>query len=81
MDLAQAGLAAGAQVDPGPAVPSAVIAADGVDEMFEVFRPRMIARGFAPAVSRQVGVRAADTGDEWTLTPVPQGDRPWQGDG
>jgi len=52
------------------------IAADGVDEVFGVFLPRLLARGFAPAVTRQVGVRATDTGDEWTLTPVPQGDRP-----
>lgn len=76
VDLVQAGLATGAPVDPGPAVASAAIAADGVDEVFEVFLPRMIARGFAPAVTRQVGVRATDTGHEWTLTPVPQGDRP-----
>ena len=52
------------------------IAADGVDEVFGVFLPRMLARGFPPAVTRQIGVRAVDTGDEWTLTPVPQGDRP-----
>jgi uncharacterized protein (TIGR03083 family) len=52
------------------------IAADGVDEVFAVFLPRLLARGFAPAVTRQVGVRALDTGDEWTLTPVPEGDRP-----
>jgi uncharacterized protein (TIGR03083 family) len=51
------------------AIPKA-IAADGVDEVFEVFLPRMLARGFAPAVTRQIGVRAVDTGDEWTLTPV-----------
>jgi uncharacterized protein (TIGR03083 family) len=65
--------------DPGTtgltAVPAA-IAADGVDEVFGVFLPRMLARGFEPAVTRQVGVRATDTGHEWTLTPVPQGDRP-----
>jgi uncharacterized protein (TIGR03083 family) len=52
------------------------IAADGVDEVFAVFLPRLLARGFAPAVTQQVGVRALDTGDEWTLTPVPEGDRP-----
>ena len=76
VDLAQAGLAAGEQLDPGLAVVPAEIAADGVDEVFEVFLPRMRARGFAPAVTRQIGVRATDTGDEWTLSPVPQGDRP-----
>ncbi|GAB2632380.1 maleylpyruvate isomerase N-terminal domain-containing protein [Kribbella swartbergensis] len=52
------------------------IAADGVDEVFGVFLPRLLARGFAPAVTRQVGVRATDTGDEWTLTPVAEGDPP-----
>ncbi|WP_329482151.1 maleylpyruvate isomerase family mycothiol-dependent enzyme [Kribbella sp. NBC_01484] len=54
----------------------AEIAADGVDEVFGVFLPRMLARGAKPAVTRQVGVRAIDTGDEWTLTPVSEGDRP-----
>jgi hypothetical protein len=44
--------------------------------VFEVFLPRMLARGVPPAVTRQIGVRAIDTGDEWTLTPVPEGDRP-----
>jgi hypothetical protein len=36
----------------------------------------MLARGFPPAVTRQVGVRAVDTGDEWTLTPVAEGEPP-----
>jgi uncharacterized protein (TIGR03083 family) len=76
VDVTQAGLAAGEQVDEGLAVVPAALAADGVDEVFGVFLPRMAARGFAPAVTRQVGVRATDTGDEWTLTPVSQGDRP-----
>ena len=52
------------------------VAADGVDEVFEVFLPRLLARGFPPVVTRQIGVRATDTGDEWTLTPVRDGDRP-----
>jgi uncharacterized protein (TIGR03083 family) len=69
VDAVQAG-------DPGvtglEVIPPA-IAADGVDEVFGVFLPRMLARGFAPAVTRQIGVRATDTGDEWTLTPVPEG--------
>jgi len=60
----------------GLAVVPAEVAADGVDEVFGVFLPRMLARGFAPVVTRQVGVRATDTGDEWTLTPVAEGDRP-----
>ncbi|TCC10792.1 maleylpyruvate isomerase N-terminal domain-containing protein [Kribbella soli] len=76
VDLIQAGVAAGEQVDSGLAVVPAAVAADGVDEVFEVFLPRLLARGFAPAVTRQVGVRATDTGHEWTLTPVSQGDPP-----
>ncbi|MEV6288283.1 maleylpyruvate isomerase family mycothiol-dependent enzyme [Kribbella sp. NPDC051770] len=48
---------------------SPVVAADGVDEVFEVFMPRVLARGFAPAVTRRMGVLAVDTGDAWTLTP------------
>jgi len=76
VDLIQAGVSAGEQVDTGLAVVPAAVAADGVDEVFEVFLPRMLARGFAPAVTRQIGVRATDTGREWTLTPVPQGDPP-----
>ncbi|WP_329003470.1 maleylpyruvate isomerase N-terminal domain-containing protein [Kribbella sp. NBC_00709] len=65
--------------DPGAADPAGVpaaVAADGVDEVFGVYLPRMLARGFAPAVTRQLGVRATDTGHEWTLTPVSQGDPP-----
>ena len=76
VDVIQAGKAAGEQVDEGLVVVPPEIAADGVDEVFEVFLPRMVARGFAPAVTRQVGVRATDTGHEWTLTPVSQGDPP-----
>ncbi|MER7248426.1 hypothetical protein [Kribbella sp. NPDC000426] len=75
VDVVQAGVAAGEQVDEGLAVVPPAIAADGVDEVFGVFLPRMMARGFAPVVTRQVGVRATDTGDEWTLSPVQQGDR------
>ncbi|HWD80341.1 MAG TPA: maleylpyruvate isomerase N-terminal domain-containing protein [Kribbella sp.] len=68
--------AADPEAGTGPEVIPAAIAADGVDEVFEVFLPRMLARGFAPAVTRQVGVRATDTGHEWTLTPVSQGIAP-----
>ncbi|HET6741236.1 MAG TPA: maleylpyruvate isomerase N-terminal domain-containing protein [Kribbella sp.] len=76
VDLTQAAEAAGKPVGTGLAVVPATVAADGVDEVFEVFVPRMLARGFAPAVTRQVGVRATDTGHEWTLTPVSAGDPP-----
>ena len=60
----------------GAGVLPAVLAADGVDEVFEVFLPRMLARGFPAAVTRQIGVRAVDTGDEWTLTPAGKGEAP-----
>jgi uncharacterized protein (TIGR03083 family) len=49
-------------VDPAPA-------ADGVDEMFTVFLPRMLMRKAAPAVTVPIGVATTDTGDAWTLTP------------
>ncbi|MEV6270106.1 maleylpyruvate isomerase N-terminal domain-containing protein [Kribbella sp. NPDC051936] len=76
VDLLQAEAATGEQPGARPDVVRPAIAADGVDEVFEVFLPRMLARGFAPAVTRQIGVRAVDTGDEWTLTPVSQGIAP-----
>jgi uncharacterized protein (TIGR03083 family) len=76
VDLLQAGVASGDQPDAGVSVVPPAVAADGVDEVFGVFLPRMLARGFAPAVTRQVGVRATDTGDEWTLTPLSQGNPP-----
>ena len=76
VDLLQAEAATGEQPGPRPDVVRPAIAADGVDEVFEVFLPRMLARGFAPAVTRKIGVRAVDTGDEWTLTPVSQGIAP-----
>lgn len=61
--------------DADPGIPPAV-AADGVDEVFGVFLPRMLQRGFPAAVNTAVGVRAVDTGDEWTLTPTAQGQPP-----
>jgi uncharacterized protein (TIGR03083 family) len=79
VDALQAGSAdsggTGDLASPEAAIP-AEVAADGVDEVFEVFLPRMLARGFPPAVTRQVGVRAVDTGNEWTLTPVAEGEPP-----
>jgi uncharacterized protein (TIGR03083 family) len=66
---------AAGRTDAGAVIPAA-IAADGVDEVFGVFLPRMLARGVPPAVTRQLGVRAVDTGDAWTLIPVTKGDRP-----
>lgn len=76
VDLLQAEVTTGDRPGARPDVVRPAVAADGVDEVFEVFLPRMLARGFAPAVTRQIGVRAVDTGDEWTLTPVSQGIAP-----
>jgi len=67
---------------PSPSVPTgldavpAEVFADGVAEVFEVFLPRMLARGEQPAVTREIGVRATDVGSEWTLTPSEQGHPP-----
>ncbi|MFG1621072.1 maleylpyruvate isomerase N-terminal domain-containing protein [Kribbella sp. NPDC049227] len=76
VDAVQAGVAPDGQAASGLAVVPAALAADGVDEVFGVFLPRMLARRVAPAVTRRIGVRATDTGDEWTLTPVSEGDPP-----
>lgn len=54
----------------GVATPiDAALAADGVDETFSVFLPRMLIRKAPPAVTVPVAVAATDTGDVWTLTP------------
>jgi uncharacterized protein (TIGR03083 family) len=79
VDAIQAGAGPALAADPDTLVNGVIppaVAADGVDEVFTVFLPRMLARGFPPAVTRQVGVRAVDTGDEWTLTPVAEGEPP-----
>ncbi len=73
VDAVQAGADPDRRSASGLTAVPARLAADGVDEVFGVFLPRMLARGFEPAVTRQVGVRATDTGDEWTLTPLPEG--------
>jgi uncharacterized protein (TIGR03083 family) len=70
VDAVQAEAALDQRDASGLAAVPAAIAADGVDEVFEVFLPRLLARGIEPAVTRQIGVRATDTGDEWTLTPA-----------
>jgi uncharacterized protein (TIGR03083 family) len=53
-------------LDPG-------LAADGIDEVFHVFLPRMLQRGAAPAVTVPVSVEATDSGDAWTLMPATDG--------
>jgi uncharacterized protein (TIGR03083 family) len=52
-----------------PLVLDPELAADGVDEVFGVFLPRMLRRGAAPAVTVPVAVAVTDTGDVWTLSP------------
>jgi len=76
VDAVQAGASADQLSASGLTVVPAALAADGVDEVFGVFVPRVLARGFEPAVTRQIGFRATDTGDEWTLTPLPEGNAP-----
>lgn len=48
-----------------------VVCADGVSETFEVFLPRLHARGHVAALDRPVSFLATDTGDGWTLLPQP----------
>ncbi len=47
--------------------------ADGVTESFEVFLPRMHARGLPADLTAPVSFVATDTGHRWTLTPVGDG--------
>ncbi len=49
-------------------VPSA-IAADGIDEVLQVFFPRMTARGRRPDVRSRIRLIASDTGQEWVVDP------------
>lgn len=50
---------------------SAELAADGINEVFEVMLPRMIVRKDTPGLAIQpvapVGLTATDTGDVWTI--------------
>lgn len=50
--------------------------ADGVTECFEVFLPRMHARGFPVDLVAPASFVASDTGHKWTLTPA-EGRSPW----
>lgn len=47
--------------------------ADGVSETFEVFGPRLHARGVRVDLAAPVSLVASDTGDVWTLHPVDDG--------
>lgn len=47
--------------------------ADGVSETFEVFGPRLHARGVRVDLAAPVSLVATDTGDVWTLHPVDDG--------
>jgi uncharacterized protein (TIGR03083 family) len=53
-------------LDPAPC-------ADGVSETFEVFGPRLHARGFPADLAAPVSFVATDTGDTWTLSPGTSG--------
>ncbi|MCW2801376.1 MAG: hypothetical protein JWQ70_2848 [Aeromicrobium sp.] len=45
------------------------VAADGVDEVLQVFFPRMTAQGRRPDVRCRIRLVASDTGDEWVIAP------------
>jgi uncharacterized protein (TIGR03083 family) len=62
--LADAHAAAGTSVTLDPAV-----AADGVDEVFTVWLPRVTRRQASPPLAAPIALRATDTGDTWTLHP------------
>ena len=47
----------------------AVEAADGIAETFEVFLPRMLAKGSPTDLAAPLSVIATDAGEAWTLTP------------
>jgi uncharacterized protein (TIGR03083 family) len=49
-------------------VPSA-IAADGIDEVLQVFFPRMTAQGRRPDVRCRIRLIATDTAQEWVIAP------------
>lgn len=58
----RAALGAAAPFDPELAV-------DGIDEVFELFAPRMIHRGLATAPEVALRLRATDTDGSWTYGP------------
>ncbi|GAB4582824.1 maleylpyruvate isomerase family mycothiol-dependent enzyme [Nocardia sp. IFM 10818] len=45
------------------------LAVDGINEVFELFAPRMILRGLATEPDVALRVRATDTGPQWTYGP------------
>jgi uncharacterized protein (TIGR03083 family) len=45
------------------------IAADGVDEVLQVYFPRMTAQGRRPDVRCRIRLIATDTGQEWVIAP------------
>ncbi|CAN5174086.1 maleylpyruvate isomerase family mycothiol-dependent enzyme [soil metagenome] len=49
--------------------PEADVAADGVDEVLEIFFPRMVARGLSPVVTEPIALLATDTRDRWVIAP------------
>lgn len=45
------------------------LAVDGIDEVFELFAPRMIHRGLAVEPEVALRIRATDTGNSWSYGP------------
>jgi hypothetical protein len=54
----------------------ASLAADGVDEVLDVFLPRMHSKGLPARLSAPLLLDATDTDDAWLLTPSESGDGP-----
>ena len=48
-------------------------AADGIDELFTVFGPRMAKRGVTPTLTAPITVAATDADASWTLLPPGEG--------
>jgi uncharacterized protein (TIGR03083 family) len=48
----------------------AVIAADGVDEVLQVYFPRLTAQGRRPDVRSSIRLRATDVGRSWVVAPA-----------
>jgi uncharacterized protein (TIGR03083 family) len=55
--------------DEGDWTVDAALAADGVDEVLQVFFPRLTARGRRPDVRNRIRLLASDTGQSWLIAP------------
>ncbi|MET0954215.1 MAG: maleylpyruvate isomerase family mycothiol-dependent enzyme [Aeromicrobium sp.] len=54
------------------------LAADGIDEVLQVFFPRMTARGRRPDVRSRIRLVATDVGQTWIVGPGTEGGTPLQ---